>query len=288
MSTPSPRRPDSYARPHGARRQGCTLITGASSGFGTEWAWQLAARGHDVVLVARRAERLSALAHDLRQIAGVNAEVLVADLATSAGRAAVVARLTSSVERPIDLLVNNAGFGLGQPFVDGDLEREVQAVEVMIRAVLELSHAAAHAMIPRRRGAIVNVSSVAAYTAMGTYASAKMWVRSFTEALAAELRGSGVSATAVSPGLMHTEFHGAAHMDDSAWPAIGWIDAEYVVTETLRAVARGATHVTPTARYRLAQLALRLAPRPVISRLVGPSRWAPALRGEPAATRHAP
>ncbi|MDO4606648.1 MAG: SDR family NAD(P)-dependent oxidoreductase [Bowdeniella nasicola] len=259
------------------QRRGTALITGASSGLGEEFAWQLAVRHHDLVLVARREDRLRALQHRLEQAAAISVQVLPADLATAAGRAVVAERITHPTAAPVGLVVNNAGFGLGQRFVDGDLQRERDAIAVMITAVMELSHAAASAMIPRGRGAILNVSSMVADTAMGTYAAAKAWVKTFTEALAGELAGTGVSATAVSPGLVRTEFHAAAQMDDTAWPAIGWLTAEQVVTAALAAVRRGQIHVVPSLRYRALQSVLQHSPRPLVRTLGGPGLWERAI-----------
>ena len=265
------------AHPAGAHRRGTALITGASAGLGEEFAWQLAAAGHDLVIVARREERLAQLAHDIEQAAGVKVEVLAADLATADGRAKVVARITDTESAPIGLLINNAGFGLGQPFISGDIERENQAIEVMIRAVMELSHAAANTMVPRGRGAILNVASMVSQTAMGTYAAAKAWVRTFTEALAGELHGTGVTATAVSPGLVHTEFHSSSGMKEDAWPKIGWLDAEDVVADALAAVRRGAVLTTPSLRYKAVQGVIKLAPRAAVRALGGPRMWEKAM-----------
>lgn len=265
------------AQPAGAYRRGTALITGASAGLGEEFAWQLAAAGHDLVIVARREERLAQLAHDIEQAAGVKVEVLAADLATADGRAKVVGRITDRQSAPIGLLINNAGFGLGQPFISGDIERENQAIEVMIRAVMELSHAAANEMVTRGRGAILNVASMVSQTAMGTYAAAKAWVRTFTEALAGELRGTGVTATAVSPGLVRTEFHSSSGMKEEAWPEIGWLDAEDVVADALAAVRRGAVLTTPSLRYKAVQGIIKLAPRAAVRALGGPRMWEKAI-----------
>lgn len=269
------------AQPLDVTRRGTALITGASSGLGTEFAWQLAAAGHDLVIVARREERLAQLKNELEQVAGISVEVIVADLATADGRAQVVERLRDE-SAPIGLLVNNAGFGLGQRFIGGSLERENEAIEVMIRAVMELSHAAATAMIPRGRGAILNVSSMVAQTAMGTYAAAKAWVKTFTEALAGELEGTGVTATAVSPGLVRTEFHSASGMKESAWPEFGWLDAEDVVADALAAVRRGAVHTTPSLRYKSLQGIMKLAPRALVRKIGGPKMWERAIPDESA------
>jgi len=259
---------------------GTALITGASSGIGLEFARQLAGAGHNLVLVARNETRLNEVADTLRRDAGVKVEVLPADLSEPADLARVIARLrvksaapmfdgetTRQIQAPIDLLVNNAGFGTAQPLVGGDIDKEINAINVMITAVMVLSQAAAEAMVERGRGAIVNVGSIAALTTMGTYSAAKAWVRTFTEALAAELRGTGVTATVVAPGLTHTEFHERSGMRTDNFPAIGWLDAQQVVGEALADVRRGAVHSTPSWRYKAVAAGLRAAPRSAIRAL---------------------
>ena len=246
---------------------GTALITGASAGLGLEFAWQLATARHDVVLVARDAERLERLAAQLRAAAGVHAEVLVADL-TDAGDLGRVAERLRATGRPVGLLVNNAGLGLGQRFVGGDLDREVAALDLMVRSVLVLSHAGAGAMVERGRGAILNVASVAALMASGTYSAHKAWVRSFTEGLAVELAGTGVTATALSPGLTHTEFHERAGLPGAeSYPELAWLSADRVVAEALADVRRGAVLSTPSLRYRVASGVLRTLPRSAVRRL---------------------
>lgn len=245
---------------------GTALITGASAGLGLEFAWQLATARHDVVLVARDAERLGRLAEQLRAAAGVDAEVLVADLADRADTERVAERLRDQ-ERPVGLLVNNAGFGIGERFVGGDLAAHEAGVDVMVRTVLVLSHAAANAMVDRGRGAILNVSSLAALTAMGTYSADKAWVRVFTEALAVELRGTGVTATVLCPGLVHTEFHERAELDRETFPELAWLNADAVVSTALADVRRGAVISTPSLRYSLVSEVARLLPRAAIRAL---------------------
>ena len=175
------------------------LITGASAGLGLEFAWQLATAKHDVVLVARNEERLTRLAAQLEAAAGIRAEVLVADLSVRADVERVADRLRAT-ERPIGLLVNNAGLGLNQRFVAGDLADEESALAVMVTAVMVLSHAAAGAMVERGRGAILNVASVAALLASGTYSAHKAWVRVFTESLAVELAAPASRRPPCAPG----------------------------------------------------------------------------------------
>jgi len=262
---------------------GTALITGASSGLGLEFAWQLATAKHDLVLVARDEARLTDLAQQLHQVAGVDVEVLVADLSVldevervadrlrlgrlpegDAPDAAAQAAPAPGVLAPVGLLVNNAGHGLGQSFVGGDLAHELSALDVMVRAVMVLSHAAAGQMVSRGRGAIVNVSSVAALLASGTYSAHKAWVRTFTESLAVELRGTGVTTTVVAPGLTRTEFHERAALDEDGLPDIAWLSAEQVVRQTLDAARRGQVIVTPSWRYQLAAATVRALPRAVV------------------------
>lgn len=245
---------------------GTALITGASAGLGLEFAWQLATAHHDVVLVARDAERLERLAAQLRAAAGVHAEVLPADLSVREDVERVAERLRAT-ERPVGLLVNNAGHGTGDAFVGSDVARQEAALDVMVRAVLVLSHAAAGAMVERGRGAILNVSSIAALTAFGTYSAHKAWVRVFTEGLAVELRGTGVTATALCPGLVHTEFHERAGLDRTEYPEIAWLNADSVVAAALADVRRGAVISTPSLRYGLVAEVARLLPRAAIRAL---------------------
>ncbi len=241
------------------------LITGASAGLGLEFAWQLATARHDVVLVARDGERLEHLAGQLRAAAGVKAEVLPADLSDRAQMQRVAERVADP-DRPVGLVVNNAGFGTGA-FVGGDLEAQERGLAVMVQAVMVLSHAAAGAMVPRGRGAILNVSSVAALTVGGTYSAHKAWVRVFTEGLAVELRGTGVTATALCPGLVRTEFHERAGIDFDGLPELAWLNAADVVSAALADVRRGAVISTPSLRYGIVAEVARLLPRAALRSL---------------------
>ena len=179
------------------------------------------------MIVARTKQSLDDLAERLRQVAAVRVEVIPADLGEPADLARVAARCAlrhpghdqSEVPlAPIGLLVNNAGFGLGKSFLDGDFDRELYALDVMVRAVMALSYEAGLAMRERGHGAILNVSSIAAELPGGTYSAHKAWVKAFSESLANELKGSGVTVTALCPGLTHTNFHAAADTDMSAAP----------------------------------------------------------------------
>ncbi|MGB4837300.1 MAG: SDR family oxidoreductase [Nostocoides sp.] len=201
------------------------LITGATAGIGLEFATQLAARGHDLVLVARNRERLESGAQRLRTAYGVAVEVLPADLADRR-QLATVAERVADPEREVAILVNNAGFGLKGRFLDNDIAAEEELFDVLCRAVLVLSQAAARAMASRGRGQIINVSSVASFIAAGTYSAAKSYVTVLTESLSAELSGTGVTATALCPGFVHTEFHERAGMRMGQLPAIAWVPGD--------------------------------------------------------------
>jgi hypothetical protein len=244
------------------------MITGASAGLGLEFAWQLATARHDVILVARDAARLERLALQLRAAAGIQVEVLPADLSVPEEVARVAERLQDR-SRPVGLLVNNAGFGLGGKFIGSDLDEQLRALDVMVRAVMVLSHAALEPMVERERGAILNVSSIAALTAGGTYSAHKAWVRTFTEGLAVELSGTGVTATALCPGLVHTEFHERAGLEYSEVPELAWLNADQVVAAALADVRRGVVISTPSLRYAVASGLARVLPRKVIRAVSG-------------------
>ncbi len=241
------------------------LVTGATAGIGLAFAQQLAKDGYDLVLVARDEERLGRTAEDLEHRFGGVVEVLPADLSVAESCAEVEGRLADR-DRPVDLLVNNAGFGANQSFVTGDLLLEQQALDVMVRAVLRLTHAAVGGMVTRGSGAVVNVSSIAGWIPSGTYGAAKAYVTSFTEGLAGELRGTGVRAMALCPGFVHTEFHERAGLDIASIPEWLWLDADRVVEDALRDLERGRVVSVPSATYKTLSVVARHAPRRVMTR----------------------
>jgi short-subunit dehydrogenase len=243
------------------------LVTGGTSGIGAAFSRSLAARGYDLVLVARQADRLEEMAEEIRAL-GRSVEILQADLADRADVARVAARLEDQA-RPIDMLVNNAGFGVHASLLDADVSAHDRAFEVMCRAVLVLSGAAARGMLPRGSGKIVNVSSTAGFVTMGSYSAIKAWVTSFTEGLAVELRGAGIGVTALCPGWVHTEFHERAGIKASSIPNFLWLDAEYLVTACLRDVDRGKVISIPSLRYRILIWLARHAPKSAIRAVSG-------------------
>ena len=235
------------------------LVTGATAGIGAAFA-ELLAPDHDLVLVARDAARLDATAARLRAEHGAAVEVLAADL-SDREQTARVAQRAGSLERPVDVLVNNAGFGVAEDFPHTDPADEERLLDVLVRAPLVVSQAAAVAMVRRGRGAVVTVSSVAGFLPLGTYSAAKAWATTFSESLAANLRGTGVSATAVCPGYVRTEFHERASIAVARQPWPVWCTPEMVARAGLRGAARGVPVVVPGVLYSSAVRLVRATPR---------------------------
>ena len=239
------------------------LITGATSGIGLAFARTLARRGHDIVLVARDRERLDIVAAELCGHR-VQVDVIAADLADRTQLAVVEERLRT---QPVEILVNNAGFGVLQGFSTGDLEAEQQMLDVLVTAVMRLTHAALPGMIARGSGAVLNVSSVAGWITGGTYSAAKAWVTVFSESLALELAGTGVHVTAVCPGFTHTEFHQRASMETEGIPEWMWLDTQEVVDRALVDVRKGRPVSVAGKQYKALSLAAQYLPRPLVRAL---------------------
>lgn len=244
------------------------LVTGATAGIGAEFTAQLAARGDDLVLVARDRERLEACAEDLRTRHRIAVEVIVADLTDREQVAIVEARLRDATH-PVDLLVNNAGFGVNQLFVDGDLEAEQAMLDVLVTAVLRLTHAALPGMVARGTGGVINVSSVASFIAGGTYSAAKSWCTVFSESVDRQLAGTGVTVMALCPGFTHTEFHQRGGMDVSHLPDWMWLDAPDLVRDALADFRRGKPVSVPGAQYKAIRVLTSVLPRPLVRRASG-------------------
>jgi short-subunit dehydrogenase len=244
------------------------LVTGATAGIGLAFARRLAADGHDLVLVARDVPRLEAVAAELRSSHGRDCEVLPADLADRAQVTTVADRLADAT-RPVDVLVNNAGFGLRTTFAASDIADQERMLDVLCRATLVLTHAALPGMVSRGHGAVINVSSVSGFTAMGTYAAAKAWTTTFSEAVAVELRGTGVTCTALCPGFVSTEFHQRARLNISALPKRAWLDADALVADCLDDVLRGRVISVPSRRYKATVVLARHAPRRFVRAVSG-------------------
>jgi short-subunit dehydrogenase len=250
------------------------VITGATSGIGAAFARRLAAEGYSLVLVARSAGRLATCATELHQQFGVPATPLVADLATPEGCGAVE-KLLADPGDPVDMLVNSAGFGLAGTFWDSPLADADRQLQLNVRAVLRLSHAALGGMVRRGSGDVINVSSVAGFTsgARGaTYVASKSWVTAFSESLGLQLAGSGVHVSALCPGFTRTEFHVRAGLDPSKVPDGLWLDADHVVATGLRDHRRGRPVSIPGMPYKVVVVASRLVPRRLIYKISAMAR----------------
>jgi uncharacterized protein len=251
-------------------------VTGASSGIGALFARKLAAQGYDLLLIARRRDRLEQLAAELSKAHGAAAQVLPADLATIGGLQSAAWRLAE--EPRLALLVNNAGFGTKGRFFEAPLEEQIRMHRLHIDATMQLTHAALGGMTQRNEGAIINVASVAAFARSPgntSYCATKTWINAFTEGLYLELKsmGSKVTVQALCPGFTYSEFHDVMGMDRQTIPSSLWLETEDVVDASLAGLRSGKLFVVPGWKYRLfvafvtklpirARLALELRGRP--------------------------
>ncbi len=254
------------------------LVTGASSGIGADLARELAARGHGIVLVARRADRLGALAAELREAHGVRAEALACDLTDPAARDALPGRV-QELGLTVEVLVNNAGYGSSGPFVELDAAAETAMVRLNCEAVVALTRAYAPEMVGRGRGAILVVASSAGMQPIpgqATYAASKAFALSFAEALHAELGGDGVTITALCPGPVDTEFAAVAGLADAfdSVPGFARVSAAKCAAMAIDGLERGKRVVVPGLPIRAVAVAGRHTPRAVLLPLL--KRFYPA------------
>ncbi len=255
------------AAPAGPRRR--AVVTGASAGIGEAFAERLAADRTDLVLVARRLDRLEQLAERLERQRRVAVEVLAADLTDPEDLASLAGRLA---ERPPDLLVNNAGFGSSGPFARLPVDGELGQIQLNVLALVRLTHAVVPGMVERGRGDVINVSSLASLSPLPfstTYGATKAFVTSFTEGLAEELRGSGVRMQALLPGFTRTEFQEVAGVDTGGVPEMAWMSAEAVVEASLAALARGDVRCIPGGANRVVAVVQGSTPSALTRRLLG-------------------
>jgi short-subunit dehydrogenase len=243
------------------------LITGASSGIGGAFARQLAKRGHDLVLVARRRDRMEKLAAELADAHGVEVEIVEADLAKDGDVSAVEERAGRG---DIDLLVNDAGFGTRGEFAGLPLARELEELDVNVRALMRLTHAALGPMVERGRGGVINVASTGAFQPvphMATYAATKAFVLHFSEALHEEVKGKGVTVTCLCPGAVKTEFQEVAGVNERSLRA--WKDPDDVARSALKAMASRRAITVPGAVNVSLVAAVKLMPRFLVRRIAG-------------------
>ena len=245
-------------------------VTGASTGIGAAFARRLARDHYDLALVARSRDRLAELAAELEKAEGIACDVVAADLIDAAQLQHVAHAIAA--DAGLELLVNNAGFGTVGPFAELDPDREEDEIRLNVVALTRLARAALPGLIARGRGALINVSSMAAFQPAplnATYAATKAFVNSFTEALYEELRGTGVQVQVLCPGFTRTEFQVRAGIDASALPSFAWMTPEAVVDSSLAALRRGDVVCVPGLGNRLVATAATAMPRFVVRRIVG-------------------
>jgi hypothetical protein len=249
------------------------LVTGASSGIGEAFARQLAAKGKALVLVARRGDRLEALAGEIRNASGVDVRVIAKDLSLPNSRRDLFEE-TERLGLAVAWLVNNAGFGTCGTFAGLPLDREIEEIRLNVEALAELSHRYLPGMIARRHGVIVNLGSTGSFVPvpyMATYAATKAFVLSFSEALAAEVSSSGVQVLALCPGATRTEFQavaGVRHATDRL-PGLAFMTADEVVAQAIKAAEAGRRTLVPGILNALTVESVRLMPRRIVTAVTG-------------------
>ncbi len=247
------------------------LVTGASSGIGEHLARRLAERGHDLVLVARDQSRLEALAKELEGTFGAAAEVLPADL-TDPDQLALIEDRCHDRRAGIDVLVNNAGFGSFGSFHTLDLDTEVREIQLNVVALVRLTHVALGEMVPRAKGGILNVSSLAGFQPgpmNAVYGATKAFVTSFTEAVHEEVKGTGVAVTVLCPGFTRTGFQDAANVPQGDVPAFMWQEADQVATAGLDALAKNHAIAIPGSVNKLLGAFSSVTPHAITRRVGG-------------------
>jgi short-subunit dehydrogenase len=242
------------------------LVTGATAGIGESFTRLLAVKGYDLVLVARDKKRLQERAHSLAKKYKVTVEILQADLSLPTQLARVEKRLSNS-KKPIEVLINNAGFGIKDSFLVSNIEDEISLIDVLAKAPMQLMHAVLPQMLSRNSGTIINVSSVASFIAGGTYSSAKSYLTVHTESLHTELSKTNIKISALCPGFTHTEFHQRGKMKMTGLPNFMWLEADRVVAESWQAAQAGRAICIPGWQYKILSTIARFGPRPLVRKL---------------------
>jgi short-subunit dehydrogenase len=237
------------------------LVTGATAGIGESFTRLLASNGHDLILVARDVNRLQERAQSLRDQYKVTVEVLQADLANATELARVEARLAQG---DVDVLINNAGFGINKSFLVSDINAEQQLLDVLVTAPMRLMHAVLPVMKAKNAGTIINISSVAGWIAGGTYSAAKSYLTVLTESLHTELSATKINVHALAPGFTRTEFHQRGRMKMTGLPNFMWLDADRVVAAAWKSSQKGQAISVPGWQYKILSTISRFGPRPLV------------------------
>lgn len=240
------------------------IVTGATAGIGESFTRLLAANNYNIVLVARDLPRLNERAAGLQAAYGVETVVLQADLSTDVGCALIEEYITS---HEIDVLINNAGFGINKAFTVSELADEQNLLDVLVRTPMRLMHVALKAMKSRNRGVIINVSSVAGFTAGGTYSASKSYLTVLSESLHTELATTNVKVSALCPGFTRTEFHQRGRMSMKGLPAFMWLNSDTLVEKSWIDALKGKAISIPGWQYQLLSFVMRFAPRPLVRKM---------------------
>jgi len=240
------------------------VVTGATAGIGESFTRILAHEGFDIVLVARDLERMKERAAHLESQFNVKTAIIQADLATDAGCTKVEKYLR---ENQIEVLINNAGFGINKAFSVSDIDSEEQLLDVLVRTPMRLMHTVIPQMKERNSGAIINVSSVAGWIAGGTYSASKSYLTVLSESLHTEMTGTGVKISALCPGFTRTEFHERGRMRMNGLPEFMWLNADRVVLQAWKENQNGKVLSVPGWQYLILSTVSRFGPRPLVRKL---------------------
>jgi short-subunit dehydrogenase len=240
------------------------LVTGATSGIGESFTRLLAAKGFNLVLVARDEARLLERAAGLKEKFGAESVVIVADLATEAGCAKVEDHI---IANEIEVLINNAGFGINKAFTRSDLAKEEEVLKVLVRTPMRLMHVALPAMKERNSGVVINVSSVASFIAGGAYSAAKAYLTVLSESLSTELSATNIKVCALCPGFTRTEFHQRGRMKMTGLPNFMWLNSDVLVAKAWKDAFSGKPVSVPGWQYKTLVGIISLAPRSIVRRL---------------------
>jgi short-subunit dehydrogenase len=240
------------------------LVTGATSGIGESFTRLLAENNYNIVLVARDMPRLQERARELEAKFRVETHIIQADLSTDAGCAAVEHYIANN---QVDVLINNAGFGLNKAFTISALDAEQQMFDVLVRTPMRLMHVALPLMKQRNKGVIINVSSVAGFIAGGTYSAAKSYLTVLTESLHTELAGTKIKISALCPGFTRTEFHQRGRMSMKGLPSFMWLDSDKLVAKAWSDALKGEAVSIPGWQYQLLVFVIRTLPRSIIRKV---------------------
>ena len=252
--------------PNSASTKPIALITGATAGIGAAFAELLASENHDLVIVARDLPRLNQRAEEWRSKFGVEVEVVQADLSRDEDIRRIELRL-QNISRPIEVLINNAGFGINKSFTTSDMAEEIALLDVLVTAPMRLMHAVLPAMKDRNSGVVINVSSVAGWIAGGSYSAAKSYLTVLSESLHAELKATNVHVHALCPGFTRTEFHQRGKMKMGGVPNWFWLSAEQVVRDSWKAAQAGKVLSIPGRQYKVISFISRFGPRPWVRKV---------------------